>query len=144
MKCAVLFFCFVLAAAAKQRTERSKEVELLFRAEALGIISSSQLEDLLRLSAETGEEKVADFQDDIVQDVEKSVFMRMYNRLTLLNVLYFSGALLVMGAYSLFMTLAVERCDMRELSVIMSGQTLALGVAGCLLWTTDYQFLGGL
>ena len=70
--------------------------------------------------------------------------MRMYNRLTLLNVLYFGGALLVMDAYSLFMTLAVEHCTMRGLSLIMIGQTLALGVAGRQLWTTDYQFLGGL
>ena len=69
--------------------------------------------------------------------------MRMYNRLTLLNVLYFSGALLVMGAYSLFMTLAVEHCTMRGLSFII-GQTLALGVAGRRLWATDYQILGGL
>ena len=152
MKVAVLFFSFVLTAAAKQTTEGPKEFEFLFRAETLGIVSSSQLEKLLRLSSETesetGEaregEKFPDFQGDAVQDAERGVFMRMYNRLTLLNVLYISGALLVMGAYGLFMTLAVKHCTMRELSLIMIGKTLALGVAGLLLWTTDYQFLGGM
>lgn len=139
----LILVSFFLVVAASEALEKSNEIDFLFQAEARGIISAKQLEQLLRL-AEEGEEEVTGLQEGVAQDAEKGVFMRMYNRLTLLNVLYFSGALLVMGAYTLFMTLAVERCHMDGLSIIMTGQTLAIGVAGCLLWTTDYQFLGGL
>lgn len=80
-------------------------------------------------------------------NIEKnSVFIRMYNQFTLLNVIYFSGALLVIGAYTLFMTLAWERLGGAGIAAVMCAQSLASGVMGTQLWlnTTDYQFLGGL
>jgi len=71
--------------------------------------------------------------------------MKMYNRLTLLNVLYFSGALLTMGAYTLFMTVAWETYGFGGIGTFMLFQVLGAGGLGLKLWTSgDYQFLGGL
>lgn len=75
---------------------------------------------------------------------DPSVFEKMYNKLTLLNVLYFSGALLIMGAYSLFMTLAFEHFTQRRWADIIALQAAAFGAVGLLIWNTEYQFLGGL
>ena len=73
------------------------------------------------------------------------VFMSMYNRLTLLNVLYFSGALLTMGAYTLFTTVAWETYGFGGIGTFMLAQAAALGWIGLTLWTSaEYQFLGGM
>ena len=74
-----------------------------------------------------------------------SVFMRMYDHLTLLNVLYFSGTLLIIGAYTLFMTLAWELAHAGGLSAVMVTQVALSGAIGVTLWQSEeYQFLGGL
>ena len=81
----------------------------------------------------------------MAEQTKPSVFMRMYDHLTLLNVLYFSGALLIMGAYTLFMTLAWELAGAGGLSAIMATQVALSGAIGVMLWNSDdYQFLGGL
>ena len=73
------------------------------------------------------------------------VFVSMYNRLTLLNVLYFSGALLTMGAYTLFTTVAWETYGFGGIGTFMLVQAAALGWLGLTLWTSvEYQFLGGM
>ena len=71
----------------------------------------------------------------------------MYNQLTLLNVLYFSGGVLIIGAYTLFMTLAWEArvCGGGGTSSVMTIQVVLSGVIGIRLWfTEEWQFLGGL
>lgn len=56
--------------------------------------------------------------------------MRMYDHLTLLNVLYFSGTLLIIGAYTLFMTLAWELARAGGLSAVMVAQVALSGASG--------------
>ncbi len=76
---------------------------------------------------------------------EPNFFMKFYNQLTLLNILYFGGALLVMGAYTLFMTQAYERCSYAGLSCIMLAQVAGFGLTGIFMWQNDeFQFVGGL
>ena len=77
---------------------------------------------------------------------ETNFLMKFYNQLTLLNILYFGGALLVMGAYTLFMTMAYERCNYVGLSGIMLTQVAVFGVAGIVMWLNndEFQFVGGL
>ena len=77
---------------------------------------------------------------------KQPLFMKFYNQLTLLNILYFGGALLVMGAYTLFMTLAYENCRYAGMSGIMLVQVMLFGVAGITVWLhyEGFQFVGGL
>ena len=77
---------------------------------------------------------------------EPNFFRKFYNQLTLLNILYFGGALLVMGAYTLFMTLAYERCSYAGLSWIMLVQVAGFGLSGIFMWESseEFQFVGGL
>ncbi len=71
--------------------------------------------------------------------------MRVYNHLTLLNVLYLSGAVVVMGAYTIFMTMAVEKCSHTSLAGIMAVQVTLFGGAGVSLWyTVHYAYVGGM
>lgn len=78
-------------------------------------------------------------------DERHSTFMRVYNHLTLLNVLYLSGAVIVMGAYTLFMTLAVERCNYAIMGLIMSAQVLLFGGAGVIIWrSAEYAYVSGM
>ena len=79
------------------------------------------------------------------QDKRTSMFMRVYNHLTLLNVLYLSGAVTIMGAYSIFMTLAVERCNYAALSGIMLVQVVLFGGVGLSVWESEeYAYAGGM
>ena len=146
MKVAVLFFSFVLIAAAQQTTERPKELELLFQAKTLGMISSSQLEELLRLASEETFRIISSSQlEELLRLASETGEGQKYNRPTQLNVLYFFIILVIVVVYIPLMVLAVKHCTMRELSLVMIGHTLALVGAGLLLsWATDYQFLGGL
>ena len=125
--------------------------EYLARARELGIISEDQLTGLQRLAEEMGgletlKVTVEGGEGEEGELEEASVFMRMYNQLTLLNVLYFSGALLIMGAYTLFMTLAWELWRQEGLSVVMVVQASLFGAVGVSLWlhSEEYQFVGGL
>ena len=126
---------------------------LLKEARVRGIIEASQavtlqkLAESMRLPQDDGlgaaEERGGDGSSD--SDERTSTFMKVYNHLTLLNVLYLSGAVLTMGAYSLFMTLAVEKLHYGGLSVVMGVQVLAIGAAGIVAWdTVQYAYVGGL
>lgn len=83
--------------------------------------------------------------DPTSQDRKTSLFMRVYNQLTLLNVLYLSGAVVIMGAYTVFMTLAVERCNYAAMSFIMAVQVGLFGGVGVSLWhSEEYMYVGGM
>ena len=135
----------------------------LEKAESAGIIDeeqSLQLRQLaltmnLKVSApgDTAEETTPSTLDDTEDDPSNTtewqqranVFTRIYNHLTLLNMLYLSGAVVVMGAYTIFMTLAVEKCSHASLAGVMVVQVVLFGVAGVSLWyTINYAYVGGL
>lgn len=148
---AVLFLTAAAVYAGNKAEGGGLQVEdFLSRAQTLGIISYEQSTQLQRLasSLEVGEIFTrAAPQDEGLEEPEKqSVFMRMYNQLTLLNVLYFSGALLIMGSYTLFMTLAWELCGGEGIAVVMTFQVVLSGIIGVMLWlfNEEFQFLGGL
>ena len=114
----------------------------LEKSHAAGIIDSTQLSQLKMLAK--SEEPHSDAASEM-QPQEPGFFMRMYGQFTLLNVLYFGGALLIMGAYTLFMTIAWEKCGGDGITIVVTLQAVAFGAAGLTLWATDeYQFLGGM
>lgn len=127
----------------------------LRKAESKGIISASQVQKLLELAEEVQfqagkgcreavEEKLV---EDEVREEDKrlSTFMRIYSHFTLLNVLYLSGAVITMGAYSLFMTLAVESLSYKAMSMVMGVQIVLVGVVGAAAWdTVEYAYVGGM
>ena len=121
--------------------------EFVEGAKSVGIIDDTQLKSLKDYALMFSTQKSS---EDATQEAEtkegKSTFMRLYDHLTLLNVLYFSGALLVMGAYTLFMTLAFEKCDYGGLALILMIQAVAFGVGGVWTWRKSeiYQLVGGL
>lgn len=126
----------------------------LENAESAGIIDKQQLEKMRQLALSMHLSTVTttpppqhanDPEGQEPQDRRTSLFMRVYNQLTLLNVLYLSGAVIVMGSYSLFMTLAVERCHYAGLSVVMLVQVVFLSLAGLSLWESEeYAYAGGM
>ena len=121
--------------------------DFLELAESKGIITQDQLSHLRKLADELGGVKTAAPEVELEEEPSKeSVFMKMYNQLTLLNVLYFSGALLIMGAYTLFMTLAWEMFGGGGISSVMLFQVVLSGGIGVMLWsgTEEYQFVGGM
>ena len=145
-------------------------VEFLHRAKDGGLIDQTTSNKLLQLAANLtgstvhptqlklpGQEAYAgssrekdgptiNSKEETVAAREPNFFMKFYNQLTLLNILYFGGALLVMGAYTLFMTLAYERCSYVGLSCIMLAQVAGLGLTGIFMWQNndEFQFVGGL
>ena len=126
-------------------TRKSILQTFLIEAEKDGVINSVQLENLLQRAEEDEKPVVYTEAEENENELSKpGVFIRMYNHLTLLNILYFSGALLIMGAYSLLMTLAWEHCNGTGITSVMVAQTFVFGIVGMILWNTDYQFLGGL
>ena len=124
----------------------------LKRAEKDEIVTKVQAEQLLKMAAKEELLEKLRLQLSKGPAVErpiapegKSLFMRMYNRFSLLSVIYFSGALLIMGAYTLLMTLAWERFGGWGIVGIMSLQLVSTGAAGITLWyTNEWQFVGGL
>ena len=153
--------------------EENKKVslnEFLSTAQVDGIISASQLLKLQQLADKLGilldnavsegqpmqelADKLGILLDNAVsegQSVQESkdaaspgIFMKLYNRLTLLNVLYFGGALLVMGAVTLFMTLAWERFSGISLFFLIAAMSACAGTAGVTLWKMEeYEMAGG-
>ena len=122
-------------------------VALLKVAESRGIINKGQTKSLLSLASELNSDPTSTIRRseyDPTTNKGDSVFLLMYNQLTLLNVLYFGGSLLIIGSYSLFMTLAFESFNKGGFSFIMIVQTALFGGVGVYLWNTSYQFLGGL
>ena len=145
--------CFVaLACFASGEENAAADVGgFLESARSRGIITEEQESQLLSLAGELAhlfpqqDGAAADSYDGAAAK-EPSVFMRVYGHLTLLNVLYFFGALLIMGAYTLFMTLAWEACKGGGIAVVMLFQIVLFGSIGALLWISseDYQYLGGM
>ena len=136
-------------------------VDFLHRARNGGLINQTTSNKLLQLAANLTGSAVHQTQlklpsqeayekgDSLISSKEArepNYFMKFYNQLTLLNILYFGGALLVMGAYTLFMTLAYERCSYAGLSCIMLAQVAGFGLGGVFMWQTndEFQFVGGL
>lgn len=124
---------------------------LLTVAKSEQIINDDQFSRLLDLASRLrgGAEDVgtAKYDNGLVggEFEQESIFFKIYNQFTLLNVVYVSGALLIMGAYTLFMTIAYETFNYWGLSVIMLFQVGLFGGVGMYFWgNDDYQFVGGL
>ena len=129
----------------------TKELSILLKVSVdHGIINEEQLSAILSLASTTSSETNTwetpkeNVLPDPLPPQGDSIFLSMYNQLSLLNVLYFGGSLLIIGAYSLLMNLAWERFSKAGISGVMILQTVAFGLAGTCLWNTSYQFLGGL
>ena len=126
--------------------------EYLNTAQAEGIISASQLLRLQELASRIGiplddvsEKQSVESPTDPNVTSSPGIFMKLYNRLTLLNVLYFGGALLVMGAATLFMTLAWERFSGITLFFLIAAISACAGTAGVMFWKMEeYKMAGGL
>lgn len=163
---AVLFLLLVVGVWERGETNHTILGQFLERAESTGIINTKQQQDLhqlassMNLTMSTVPDRTAQHVPDQAEssgstdcdqssttdcDQRTSVFMHVYNHLTLLNVLYLSGAVVIMGAYTIFMTLAVEQCNYFGMSVIMSVQVAVSGVSGLVLWpSVDYAYVGGM
>ena len=139
----------------KDTTEENKKVslmEFLGTAQVEGIISASQLQKLQSLANKRGilledvlEKQSIHSPTDATVISSPGTFMKLYNRLTLLNVLYFGGALLVMGAGTLFMTLAWERFSGIALFFIIAAMSTCAGTAGVTFWRMEeFEMAGGL
>jgi len=138
----------------KESSKESKRASLndfLLTAQAEGIISSSQLIRLQKWADNLGNllDEVVPKEEPVrapaITDSPPGVFMKLYNRLTLLNVLYFGGALLVMGAATLFMTLAWERFSGISLFFLIAAMSACAGTAGVILWKMEeYEMVGGM
>ena len=140
----LLLCCLQAADADNSVTKVSIITEFIGIAKEQGLITR-QVHDKLKDLANQQDDGVVLQQPDLGGAQNGSgVFVRMYNKLTLLNVLYFSGSLLIMGAYSLLMTLAFEHFTQVSLANVIAVQTACFGIVGILIWNTDYQFLGGL
>lgn len=124
--------------------------EFLRTAQVEGIISASQFKKLQQLADNLGvllDDGVSKGRSEQAPKDATSpgIFMKLYNRLTLLNVLYFGGALLVMGAATLFMTLAWERFSGINLFFLIAGMSACAGTAGVTLWRMEeYEMAGGM
>lgn len=122
----------------------------LERAESEGIIGGRQVQDLLQLArAMDLEGRVEETPEPPAEtagptDKRTTMFMHVYNHLTMLNVLYLCGAVTIMGAYSLFMTLAYEQCGYGTLSLVVLVQVVMCGYVGVDLWFSEYAYVGGL
>lgn len=139
---------FLLLAVASGSTVVVEDLnEFLVAATKEGIVDEKQVENLLEFASARKSKTVnvagADTREDAPPGGD-GIFMKMYNQLTLLNVLYFGGALLIIGAYTLLMNLAWEHFNSTGISVLMILKTLVFGVGGVAVWNTSYQFLGGL
>ena len=123
--------------------------EFLRTAQEEEIISASQFKKLQQLADNLGvlsDDAVSKGQSERAPEDATSprIFMKLYNRLTLLNVLYFGGALLVMGAATLFMTLAWERFSGINLFFLIAAMSACAGTAGVTLWRMEeYEMAGG-
>ena len=135
-----LLLCLGASTAQEEPVENETPFHrFLSAARAEGLISEDQLPSLLELAKKMGGAATAP------EPKEPSVFLKLYNQFTLLNVVYFSGALLIMGAYTLFMTIALEKFNHAGLSVIILIQTGVFGLVGVVFWgNEDYRFVGGL
>lgn len=126
--------------------------EFLHAAEMEGIISAAQILKLQSLADKIGlplddalEGQSVQSSIDATVSASPGIFVKLYNRLTLLNVLYFGGGLLVMGAATLFMTLAWERFSGISLFFIIAAVSACAGTGGVTFWKMEeYEMAGGL
>ena len=147
----LLLFTPLIADGLIKERQRASLNDFLLTAQTEGIISSSQLIKLLKLADKTGlllsdaVPKGEYVQASTVTDSPPGIFLKLYNRLTLLNVLYFGGALLVMGAATLFMTLAWERFSGISLFLLIAAMSACAGTSGVILWKMEeYEMAGGM
>ena len=135
-----------------ETSHRTSLREYLQIAQTDGIISKEQyvqLQDLaIRLGLLLDDDGVGRLPTEIPSDTpvaKPGIFMRLYNRLTLLNVLYFGGGLLVMGASTLFMTLAWEKLSGISLFIVIGSMSVCTGGVGIMFWNEEeYEMAGGL
>lgn len=128
--------------------------QFLKRAHALGLISDRQELELQKLARQLYSEPAVERDGVISSDagnfdgfsqVFSTVFVRTYNQFSLLNVLYFSGALLVIGAFTLFSTLAWTNFGYGGVALVLLIPLLLSGYLGVVLWDEgSYPILGGL
>ena len=123
----------------------------LERAHTLGFITDRQEIELRKLARDLGggaHERDGESSSNKVvgySGVFSNVFLQTYNQFTLLNVLYFSGALLVMGAFTLLSTLAWVNFGYGGVALILLIPVLLGGFLGVKLWDEGkYPVLGGL
>ena len=139
---AVGLFLLLSSVTCNDASNTASVERFLDKSYAAGIINSTQLMQLKTLAK--SDESLGEAEREALPQ-ESGIFMRMYGQFTLLNVLYFGGALLIMGAYTLFMTIAWERCGGDGITIVITMQAVAFGAAGLTLWEIeDYQFLGGI
>ena len=124
--------------------------QFLQRAHAIGIITDRQEAALQDLAANYfwGDQAIDEISDNTgigYTQVVSKVFLKTYNQFTFLNVLYFSGALLVTGAFTLFSTLAWTNFGYGGVTFILTIPLLSSGYLGIRLWDeASYPILGGL
>ncbi len=156
LPCLLVASPFFVESVSSRKDGVSALEDYLREAESRGIIDAAQVLKLQELAEDVGlatakdllepEGKLLNVEDEVKNDDERrSTFMRIYSHFTLLNVLYLSGAVITMGAYSLFMTLAIEKMHYGGMSVVMSLQMVAMGIAGIKAWeTVEYSYVGGM
>lgn len=126
--------------------------QFLERAGELGLISAHQELDLQKLASDLysgpslkGRRETSSDGGEGLSQVFSAVFVQTYNQFSLLNVLYFSGALLVMGAFTLFSTLAWTNFGYKGVAPVLLIPLLLSGYLGIRLWDEgSYPILGGL
>ncbi len=129
----------VLVVCDEASSESTVIQSFLATARAEKIINEQQFVSLLQLS-----ERLATPLNKAAV-TEPNVLWKIVSHFTLRNVVYFSGALLIIGAYTLFMTLAFEKFHHAGLSVIVAVQMVLFGGTGLVLWGSDeLQLVGGL
>ena len=120
----------------------------LEKAHELGIINEQQETELRDLALEVASsERSPDDErgSESFSQTFSGVFLRTYDQFSLLNLLYFSGALLVMGAFTLFSTLAWTNFGYGGVTLILLVPLLFSGFLGIRLWDKGtYPILGGL
>ena len=119
----------------------------LEEAHSLGIINERQLAELRGLApaAVPSSERPEESARESYSQAFSEAFLHAYNQFSLLNVLYFSGSLLVMGAFTLFSTLAWTNFGYGGVTLVLLVPLLLTGSLGVRLWEEgSYAVLGGL
>lgn len=118
----------------------------LEKAHALGIINEHQQMELRELAGKVpSSEKAHERDKESYSRTFSDAFLRTYDQFSLLNVLYFSGALLVMGAFTLFSTLAWTNFGYGGVTLILLVPLLLSAFLGVRIWENGtYPILGGL
>ena len=151
------FFFFLLllsssGALGDPRDDAETEFDLLQfleKAHELGLVNERQQSELRQLALEMAAPSLADSSTESKREGLSQgfseVFLRTYDQFSLLNVLYFSGSLLVMGAFTLFSTVAWKNLGYGGVTLVLLVPLLLSGFVGVRLWEEgSYPVLGGL